>query len=176
MKDLFETSDLDAATRSCEMEETLSLYMDGELPFEEQPTLFAHLAACVPCRRILSATMEFRRMSRQEISLVSPAADDVLFHRLDRISGRKPPRIDRYQDRRPLWQTRTPVSLRVATMAAVLLFGAGLFFPQTTAESLPVPRVKVQEERVEPTPIVPVYVITPGVTVEAPKFVETAGP
>ena len=175
MKDLFETPELEAASCSHAMEEALNLYMDGELPFAEQPGLFAHLATCDRCRHVLGALMEFRRVSRQEVCTVPPAADDAFFRRLDEIKGRSH-RVDRYMDRRPLWQTRGSVSLRVATMAAVLLFGAGLFFPQTTGESFSVVPVEVQEERVEFYPLVPVYVITPGVTVEAPKFVDSAGP
>ncbi len=175
MKDLFETPKLEAATCSHAMEEALNLYMDGELPFAEQPVLFAHLATCDPCRRMLGAMMEFRRMSRQEVCPVPPAFDEAFFRRLDEIRGRSH-RVDRYKDRRPLWQTRAPVSLRVATMAAVLLFCAGFFFPQTAGEPLVAKRVELHEERVVPVVIEPVYVITPGVTVEAPKFVGNSGP
>ena len=175
MKDLFETPNPEAATCSPEMEEALNLYMDGELSLAEQPVLFAHLATCDPCRHILGAMMEFRRMSRQEVCLVPPAFDEAFFHRLDEISGRSH-RVDRYQDRRPLWQSRATVSLRVATMASVLLFCAGLFFPQTAGEPLVAKHVELQEERVVPTLIEPVYVITPGVTVEADKIVENNGP
>ena len=64
MKDLFETPEREAATCSPEMEEALNLYMDGELPLAEQPVLFTHLSTCDPCRHILGAMMEFRRMSR----------------------------------------------------------------------------------------------------------------
>ena len=173
MKDLFETPELEAATCNQAMEEALNLYMDGELPFAEQPVLFAHLATCDQCRHMLGAMMEFRRMSRQEVCLVPPAVDEAFFRRLDEINGRSH-RVDRYEDRRPIWQTRAPVSLRVVAMGAVLLFCAGLFFPQTAGDPLSAIRVEVQEEHVEPVVIEPVYVITPGVTVEALKFV--AGP
>ncbi len=173
MKDLFETPELEADTCNQAMEEALNLYMDGELPFAEQPVLFAHLATCDQCRHMLGAMMEFRRMSRQEVCLVPPAVDETFFRRLDEINGRSH-RVDRYMDRRPLWQTRASVSLRVAAMAAVLLFCAGFFFPQTTGEPLVIKRVELQEEHVVPVVIEPVYVITPGVTVEALKFV--AGP
>ena len=173
MKDLFETPEREEATCSPEMEEALNLYMDGELSLTEQPVLFAHLSTCDPCRHILGAMMEFRRMSRQEVCLVPPAFDEAFFRRLDEISGRSH-RVDRYQDRRPVWQSRGRVSIRVATMASILLFCAGLFFPQTAGEPLVANHVELQEERVVPIVIEPVYVITPGVTVEAPKFV--AGP
>lgn len=175
MKDLFETPEREAALCGQAMEEALNLFIDGELPFDEQPGLFTHLATCDQCRRTLSAMMEFRRMSRQEVTLVPPAVDEAFFHRLDEIKARSH-RVDRYQDRRPLWQTRTPVSLRVATMAAVLLFGAGLFFPQTAGEPFATAPIEVQEEHVEFIPLVPVYVFYPGVTIEAPKIVETNGP
>lgn len=175
MNDLFETPELEAATCGDAMEEALNLYMDGELSFAGQPVLFIHLATCDQCRRTLSAMMEFRRMSRQEMFPVPPAVDEAFFHRLEEISGRSR-RVDRYMDRRPLWQSRASVSLRVATIAAVVVFGAGLFFPPTIGEPLSATRVEVQEERIEFYPLVPVYVITPGVTVEAPKFVENSGP
>ena len=87
MKDLFETPKLEAATCSHAMEEALNLYMDGELPFAEQPVLFAHLATCDPCRRMLGAMMEFRRMSRQEVCPVPPAVDEAFFRRLDEINA-----------------------------------------------------------------------------------------
>ena len=173
MKDLFETPKREEATCSPEMEEALNLYMDGELSLTEQPVLFAHLSTCDPCRHILGAMMEFRRMSRQEVCLVSPALDEAFFRRLDEISGRSH-RVDRYQDRRPLWHSRATVSIRVAALASVLLFCAGFFFPQTAGEPLVAKHVELQEERVVPVVIEPVYVITPGVTVEALKFV--AGP
>lgn len=175
MKDLFETPDLEAAPSGHAMEEALNLFMDGELPYAEQPVLFSHLATCDRCRHVLSAQMEFRRINRQESYPVPPAVDEAFFHRLDEIKSRSR-RVNRYMDRRPLWQNRAPVSLRVATMAALVLFCAGLFFPQAAGQPFAVEPVEVKEERVEFYPLVPVYVITPGVTVEAPKFVENAGP
>ena len=61
-------------------------------------------------------------------------------------------------------------------MASVLLFCAGLFFPQTAGESLVAKHVELLEERVVPIVIEPVYILTPGVTVEATKIVENSGP
>jgi len=158
------------------MEEALNLFLDGELPNEDQPLLFAHLATCDRCRRLMGAMMEFRRMSRQEATPVPPAFDEAFLHRLNQIQNRSR-RVDRYMDRRPLWQVRASVSLRVATMAAVFLFVAGLLFPQDIGEPLTRSSVVGQEEQVEffetiRFPREAVYVFYPGLTVEAPKIVE----
>ena len=174
MKPLFELPEPEAATCSEAMEEALNLYMDGELPFGEQPLLFAHLATCDRCRRIMSSMLEFRRMSRQEVMPVPPAVDEAIFERLNEVKERSS-RIDRYWDRRPLWQKRATVSLRAAALAAVLLFSAGLMFPQDAGTPITVTAVVTEEEHVEQGSTVRfqnVYVFYPGLTVEAPKFVE----
>lgn len=163
-----------------ELENALHLYVDGELPFEQQPELFAHLAACDACRRTLSAVLTFRRMSRQEYVAVPPALDDAFFRRLEGVR-RRVVRVDRAADRRPLWQVRTPVSLRGATTVALLLFLAGLMFPRAVGEPRHVdPYVEGVEERVQLQPPVPlrsetVYVFYPGLTVESTKLDEMKG-
>lgn len=175
MKSLFERPEPEAATCSEAMEEALNLYMDGELPFAEQPLLFTHLAACDRCRCIMGAMLEFRRMSRQEVLSVPSVVDEAIFERLNQVKKRSN-RIDRYRDRRPLWQIRASMSLRAAALAAVMLFGAGLMFPQDIGSPLAVKAVVAQEEPVEEhSPILfpqVIYGYHPGLTVEAPRFDE----
>lgn len=159
------------------MEEALNLYADGELGLAEQPMLFAHLAACDRCRRTLSALLEFRRASRQEMLAVPAAADDVFFQRLD-VLKRRTERVDRVAERRPLWHLRTRISLSLAASVAILLFSLGVLLPRDTGEILVVPRIEGLEERVEfPPPLQheAVYVFYPGLTVEATKLEDTPG-
>ena len=153
-------------------EEALNRYVDGDLSFEEQPALFAHLSACATCRRTLEAVLAFRRMSRQEPLAVPPAADDVFFQRLDQIKHRTE-RVDRDAVRRPLWTLRTPVSLGMAAAVAFFLFVAGLLVPLQLADPDPSTFVTGVMEEVEfeaPPPPEPVYVFYPGLTVEATKL------
>ncbi len=163
-------------TASCRggMEEALNLYVDGELSFAAQPALFAHLAACERCRRVLASTMEFRRMSRQEVLSVPAAVDDAFFRRLEQLKRREA-RVDRFADRRPLWQTRSRVSLRAAATAAMALFFVGLLFPRQAGEPRATPLVEGRQERVELAPAAApvgeaVYVFYPGLTVEAARI------
>lgn len=159
-------------------EEALNQYVDGELSFEAQPGLFAHLAACSECRRTLEAVMRFRRMSRQEGLSVPPGVDEAFFARLaaHKQAGRP---VDRAADRRPLWQARAPISLRSAVMVAVLVFVTGLLMPKHGGETTPrlsagaayVEGIDERVEFLEPVVLRPeaVYVFYPGLTVEADK-------
>lgn len=159
-------------TSSCSasQEEALHAYLDGELPFGRQPALFSHLADCADCRHTLNAVLAFRRMSRQEVLDVPPAADDAFFKRLDAIKRRGAP--DRGSARRTLWQVRTPVSFGMAALAALTLFLAGLFMPvqSTRAGSEVVVQGTVERvdlnRRVRPEAV---YVFYPGLVVEAAK-------
>lgn len=155
------------------MEEALSLYVDGELSLEAQPILFAHLASCEACRRTLAGVLEFRRLSRQEVIAVPPAVDDAI---MERLAKRKSAldRVDRAADRRPLWQARTPVSLRAAAVVALVVFFLGLLIPHRAAPPAPTTsEVQGEEERVRFQERIrvaeAVYVIYPGLTIEAFK-------
>ena len=144
--------------------------MDGELPFSRQPALFSHLADCADCRYTLNAVLAFRRMSRQEVLEVPPAADDAFFKRLDAVKRRGAP--DRGSARRTLWQVRTPVSLGVAAIAALTLFLAGLFMPVQSTRAGAEVVVQGTVERVDLSRQVrseAVYVFYPGLVVEAAK-------
>lgn len=164
-----------AAASACEgpFEERLHLYIDGELAFAEQPSLFAHLATCACCRSTLEAMLAFRRISRQESFVVPPSVDDSFFKRLDHHK-RQHNRVDRKAER-SLWQARAPVSLWLAATVAGFLFVAGLLVPVNAWES-PLPAlVDGIEDRVEfadPIKLRPeaVYVFYPGLTVEATKI------
>ncbi len=159
----------DAPRCTDSMEELLNLYVDGELSFAQQPALFAHLAACAPCRRTLDSVLRFRRISRQEHLAVPPAVDDEFMKRL--AERRHMSRgADREVARRPLWQARTPVSLRVAVAAAVLVFLTGLLLPLSQQPVQAARLVIGQQEQVELAAYRDadaVYVFYPGLTVEA---------
>ena len=174
MNTTFDHTEPQATSCSPRQVEALSQYLDGELVFDQQPALFAHLAACERCRRTLAATMDFRRMSRQEVVSVPAAVDDAFFQRLDQLKHRTD-RVTRMADRRPLWNSRTPISLRTASAVALVLFLAGFFFPQQMAKTTDgPPPVEGVGERVEFAPLAPyrseaVYVFYPGLTVEAQR-------
>jgi len=171
-----------AGTEGCtpSHEERLQLYLDGEMPFDEQPALFAHLALCDGCRRTMDGVLTFRRMSRQEFLHLPPAADDIFFERLAQLKQRSD-RVDRAAERRPLWYARKAVSLRSAVLTAVLVFMIGVFLPANATEEPPTVFVEIEEELVEfpvfqfpfrePTAV---YVFYPGLTIEAPKSDEYA--
>ena len=163
-----------------EMEEALNCYVDGELAFQRQAALFAHLSRCEHCRRTLDALMHFRRIGRQEHLDVPPAADDAFFKRLARHKATSA-RVDRVADRRPLWQRRTPVSLGAAVAVAVLLFVTGVLVPVQEVVYRVQPIIEGQQERVEFAEPVRyrhemVYVFYPGLTVEAVKAEELQPP
>lgn len=162
------------------MEETLNLYADGELPFNRQAELFAHLASCDACRRTLDGILSFRRLSRQENLVVPPALDDAFFKRL--ATHKAHTRVDRAAARRPLWQLRWAVSLRAGVVAAVVVFTLGLLMPvnvqEPYAEQPPMQLVVGEEELVELPPALAaepktrnetLYVFYPGLTIEADK-------
>lgn len=108
--------------------EALHSFIDGELPVVDQSTLFGHLAGCESCRQELEGVMKFRRMSRVETLTVPPSIDAALFKRLQKHKAIMK-KIDRAADRRPLWNTRTAVSLRAMVITAMLVFLTGLLFP-----------------------------------------------
>ena len=70
------------------------------------------------------------------------------------------------------------MSLRAAALAAVMLFSAGLMFPQDVgAPQAVITPVFVHEDHVEERSMMSIqqsvmYVFYPGLTVEAPKFVD----
>ena len=170
---------LDAWPDACaaRWEEALNLYLDGELPRGEEAPLFGHLATCESCRRSLGTLLEFRRMSRQEVLHVPVAVDDAFFKRLDQVRRRHAV-ADRSVQRRPLWQLRPRVSVRVATVAAAFLFLAGVLLPRDLGQAPLLPAVEGLQERVEFRRTLPalrgeaVYVFYPGLTVEAARIIE----
>ncbi len=158
------------------MEEALNLYLDGELSSEMQPFLFAHLSVCASCRRRFDAVLKFRRMSRQEYLVVPPSVDDAFFEKLAQHK-KVALRVDRASDRRPLWNLRTPVSLRSALIVALVLFLVGVMLPGSTTYGDRAAEVLGEEERVEfvdlelpPSRFEAVYVFYPGLTIEAKQI------
>jgi anti-sigma factor RsiW len=164
------------------LEDALNLYVDGELAFEEQSDLFARLATDEAARRQLDAVMRFRRMSRLESISVPQAVDDAFFGRLARhrrVSGR----FDRAQDRRPLWQARAPISVRLAMVAAMVVFLAGVLLPRNVSRPTLDGAVFGEDEVIQFADLdlfehrsdAVLYVFYPGLTIEATEAEELIG-
>ena len=143
----------------------LNEYVDGELDPARQPALFAHLAECADCRAQFDALFAFRLAVRQEPLAVPPAVDAAIFARLDgaRRAGRRAP--DRRAERSPLGgalRRRVSVGLALVVACAAVVVGA------TLAEE---PRPAPPEDRVVETFLDdgPLYLLDPGVSVEAPR-------
>ena len=148
-----------------EAEILLNEYVDGELDPARQPDLFGHLATCAGCRAQFDALLAFRLAARQEPLAVPASVDAALFARLDRVR-RKPSRIRaRRADRSALGGAlRQRVS--VGAMLAVVCVAA--FLGSVLASDTPqaAPDERVVEAVLEDGSL---YLIDPGVTVEAPR-------
>ncbi|MEM8559519.1 MAG: zf-HC2 domain-containing protein [Bacteroidota bacterium] len=142
-------------------EELLNLYVDGELPFEDQPALFAHLADCADSRAQFNALMAFRTASRQEHLPVTPAMDAAFFARLDQAKRTRPHApATRAEDRRPFRGLKRRVSMRTTLVLSLVLFAVGLLSARTPEPEVPPRPVQIVGDTE------PVYVIYPGITVE----------
>ena len=142
-------------------------YVDGELDAGHQPALFGHLAACAECRAQFDALLAFRLAARQEPLVVPASADAALFARLDdqRRTARRTP--DRRADRAPLGgalRRRVSVGAMLAVAGLAVVIGSVLA-PREEAAAEP-PRDRVVEAVLEDGTL---YLIDPGVTVEAPR-------
>lgn len=167
-------------SHNSEVEQDLALvalneFLDGELSLSKQPELFAHLSVCEECRRELDGVMNFRRLSRVEHLVAPPSMDAALFKRLRKQKSIMA-RIDRAEDRKPLWSVRTAVSIRATALTVLLVFFMGLFYPGTTerSELAAAGYVTGLDELTEFTDLGfthwntrTLYVIYPGLTVEA---------
>ncbi len=150
----------------------LNEYVDGELDHGAEPELFAHLAACADCRAQFDALLAFRLAARQEPLAVPASADAALFARLDdlRRAGRRAP--DRRAERGPLGgalRRRVSVGAMLAVAGLAVVIGTVLA-PRPAATEAPRDRVV---ETVLPDGML--YVIDPGVTIEAPRAERAAG-
>lgn len=112
----------------------LNEFMDGELNINDQSALFAHLSACEECRRELDGVMNFRRLSRIEHLVAPPSMDSGMFKKLRKQKSIMA-RIDRAEDRAPMWSIRTAVSVRATVLTVLLVFFMGLFYPSTAERS-----------------------------------------
>lgn len=150
-------------------EEMLHLYADGELPFEQHSTLFAHLAQSEEARRLLESIMQFRRLSRAETFTVTPAMDAAFMQRLAQ-QRRSIPRAARPPVRASLWQRRARISFGSAALVGVALLLIGFLGAHSRVQPEPVPEPQVTQH-VEENPVVmsAQYVFTPGVVVEAER-------
>ena len=159
-------SNINVSPVSCSLafEEAVNRFLDGELPFDEQPAVFSHLARCPDCRRMVDGVLRFRSVSRRERIRVPPAVDRAFFKRLEQhkrknlVTGGK---------RRSLWNTRRLVSLKSAVIAAIVLVSLGLLLPMAVEDNRSSSNVHGVTEQVEFRDVI--YVIYPGVTVEAAK-------
>ena len=112
----------------------LNEFLDGELDINDQSALFAHLSECAECRRELDGVMNFRRLSRAEHLVAPPSMDVGMFKRLRKQKSIMA-RIDRAEDRQPLWSVRRAVSVRATVLTVLLVFFMGLFYPSTAERS-----------------------------------------
>lgn len=165
------------------MLEAVHAFADGELPLEVQPAVFSHLATCAECRRTLDSVLHFRRLSRQERIVVTPAADAAFLERLQQHKARKEA-VNRSEDRQPLWRIRTSFSLRTGVLAMLFVFCLGLIVPSDRSESeesaAPLSLVEGFQEPIFPSQDSTddrgmLYVFYPGLTVEADRFEEPGG-
>ena len=146
----------------------LNEYVDGELDAASQPALFGHLAACADCRLQFDALLAFRLAARQEPLAVPASADAALFARLDELrrTSRRAP--DRRAERGPLGgalRRRVSVGAMLAVAGLAVVVGS-ILTPQETPEP---PPGRVVEAVLEDGTL---YLIDPGVTVEAPRELE----
>ena len=147
----------------------LNEYVDGELDPARQPALFGHLAACAGCRAQFDALLAFRLAARQEPLAVPASADAALFARLDRVRRQSPRARMRRADRSALGGAlRQRVS--VGAMLAVVCVAAFLGSVLASDAATPPPDERVVEAVLEDGSL---YLIDPGVTVEAPRAVRS---
>ncbi|MEM6784225.1 MAG: zf-HC2 domain-containing protein [Bacteroidota bacterium] len=145
-------------------EALLDLYVDGELPFADQPALFAHLAECATCRAQFNALMAFRVAARQDYLPVTPSMDAAFFARLDQAKRARPhPPGARAEDRQPFRSLKRRVSVRTALLLSLVLFAVGLLSARPSDPEPPVVPVRVADM---PEAAQALYVIYPGITVE----------
>ena len=147
------------------------MFLDCELPQREHSALFAHMAQCDVCRDSMSAVMEFRRMSRQHTFRLPRGVDEAVLSSLE-LSKKGQFRRDRYYERRPLWQMRATISLRMGAALAAVFFLAGLWLPHNTRQ---LEQISVEERlvpRTEANAAGLLYVWHPGLFVEAARFEE----
>lgn len=149
------------------VEELVHAFLDGELASERHSEVFVHLADCTQCRDTFNSVLQFRQMSRQEHLPVPPSVDEEFFRRLEQHKVQND-RRDRAADRRPLWQRRRLISLRTALLAGGFLIGLGLLVPSVPSHPAQSFVVRGETERVEFRDVI--YVIYPGLTVEATKL------
>lgn len=161
-------------------EERLNAYVDGELAFEEQPELFAHLAFCSRCRRFLDGVLSLRRTASDEPLAVPPLVDEAFLQRLADhreavVSAR------RRAGRRERVRQAAPKAGRLVLVS--LLAGIGLTaLLQGSAGDVEAPGDVVGEEELvnfRPPPqrntdSGAIYVFYPGLTIEAENWAEGA--
>lgn len=152
----------------------LNLFIDGELTGASQPALFKHLSICASCRRELDGVINFRRISREENLLAPPGLDQAMFKRLNKHKTIMT-HIDRAEERRPLWNMRTHITLRATILTALMVFMTGLLMPHEVNQKMANKgSVTGSDELIEffdgdlaPANTRTLYVFYPGLTIEA---------
>lgn len=149
--------------------EEAQLYLDGELPFERQPALFAHLSSCAACRREFTAVLLFRDLSREERVALPSLVDDELLSRIDRRRGLST-RWGTDRDRLPLWDRRPAVKVRTLVVTLSLFFMLGALFEGGVGRASGLDlHIRQEVEAVQfdaRTQPLPHFVIYPGLMVE----------
>lgn len=175
------TQRIDTDTIVCEsLEAALNLFLDGEMPIDEQPELYTHLAGCASCRRYLDSMLFVRRAIRDEHLTVPPIVDETFFERLaahKEVVSHAHHRLERRARRRE----QLPVVGRVVTLAMLVVIIVGGVVSGTLDAGDTSAAVIGEEELVnfpienrtvrEPSAV---YVFYPGLTVEAENWVEPA--
>lgn len=139
-------------------EDLLNVYVDGELPLDQQGDLFARLADDREARAQFNALMAFRLATRVDAMPIPPAVDEALFARIDDIRGNQQA-MRRAEDRRPFRALRRRVTVGTALAVATVIVVVRMLLPA------PVEAVSAVEAAPAETANT-IYVVWPGVTVE----------
>lgn len=116
-----------------EVQESLSRYIDGELPSSDEPDMFVHAGGCPGCREFLRSSLALREQLQAGLA---PAVPRRLDRRVRVLAGRR--RFEAVGSRiRRLWGERLSVpvpALAGGLAVALLLFLAAvrLFSPGGT--------------------------------------------
>jgi anti-sigma factor RsiW len=162
------------------METSLNLFLDGELPSNEQRELYLHLAQCEECRRFLDSMLIFRKIAREENLAVPPQVDEAFFERLAAHKEAVDESTHR-ADRRERRREKFPRVGRLITIGCVVALVAGTVLA-TSVDWTSAHAVVSGEEELVNFPILEpqvreqgaVYVFYPGLTIEAENWVEPA--
>jgi len=102
-----------ASSPPCNYSRRLELYLDGELPSQERPSVETHLATCANCREQLQSLQALRRTLQQNVVPWAPLSSDGEFWR--QLAPRLLPRREKEADEAaPFW---APLGLVISNVA-----------------------------------------------------------